>query len=318
VNKRRPPQPAGLVFEGSARAGSLADETRAVLRTFHVHPKEQLGQHFLIDREALDSVVRTANLSPGRQVLEIGPGIGTLTLALAATGAEVEAVELDAAMARIAAGRTAGLPNVHIQEGNILHANLADLLDLRRPYTVVANIPYYITGPILRRFLEADTPPESLVLMVQREVGERLAATPGRMSMLAVFAQIYTRVQVMRIVPATSFLPPPAVASAVIRLQRLEMPAIPPDDLPFFFRVVRAGFGSKRKMIHNALNHALPNSGAVIDAALADAGVERERRAETLSIAEWRALAESLRADPLHTPRPLRPAAGVPVGGTGV
>lgn len=308
MNTRRPPRPAGFVSAGPARAGSLAEETRAVLRAFHVHPKEQLGQHFLIDREALDSIVHTAPLSPGRQVLEIGPGIGTLTLALAATGAQVEAVELDAAMARIASGRTAAMANVRVREGNILHTDLGDVLDLRRPYTVVANIPYYITGPILRLFLEAPRPPESLVLMVQREVGERLAATPGKMSLLAVFAQIYSQITVVRTVPATSFLPPPAVDSAVLRLDRLPAPSVPPDQLPFFFRVVRAGFSSKRKMIHNALDHALPNSGAVIDAALAGAGIDRGRRAETLSIAEWRALTDALRADPQHSPRPSHPS----------
>lgn len=294
---------------GPARGAGLAQETRAILRTYHLHPKEQLGQHFLIDSEALDSIVRTAAPSPGDQVLEIGPGIGTLTLALAATGATIESIELDAAMARISAARTAEWPNVRIHLGNVLHSDIAAIVDSERPYSVVANIPYYITAPILRLFLEHRARPRSMVLMVQREVGERLAAGPGRLSALAVFAQVHAQIDVVRIVPAASFLPPPAVDSAVLRLRVLPEPLIPVDEQPYFFRVVRAGFSSKRKMIHNSLDRALPNRGAVIDQALADAGIDRNRRAETLSIREWHALARALARDVEHQPRSLPPSA---------
>ncbi len=285
------------------RTPSLAEETRAILRAYHVHPKQQLGQNFLIDREALESIVSAAGLKPGMQVLEIGPGIGTLTLALAGTGATVHALELDASMARISVERTALLSNVTIHQGNVLHTDLSEILDTRRSFTVVANIPYYITAPILRLFLEGRHRPASLLLMVQREVGERLAATPGQMSALSVFAQVLARVEIIRRVPATSFLPAPEVDSALIRLRRHEILPVPQEEQPYLFRVVKAGFSAKRKMIHNALDNALPNTSVVIDGALASVGIERTRRAETLSIAEWRALSTALRADAQHLPR---------------
>ncbi|MDB5075984.1 MAG: rsmA [Chloroflexi bacterium] len=295
--------------QSSTRVGAhtnLAQETRSILRTYHVHPREQLGQNFLIDSEALESVVRAADLSPGQQVLEVGPGIGTLTRALAETNAQVVALELDEAMARIAAARTAEYPNVQVREGNVLHTNLGEILDVRSDFSVVANIPYYITAPILRLFLEGAHRPKTLVLMVQREVGERLAAAPGKMSALSVFSQLYANVEIIRHVPATSFMPAPEVASTIIRLTVHEELPVPEGELPYFFTIVRAGFGSKRKMIHNALDRALPNSGVVIDEALAQVGVERTRRAETLSIAEWRALSLALRRDIEHLPKSMR------------
>ena len=300
--KSKPPAIGPYDFP-KPRQLNLAEETRAVLRAYNVRPKDQLGQNFLIDREALDSVVRAAELRPGDQVLEIGPGIGTLTMALAETGAAITSVELDAAMVQISAARTALLPNVRIREGNVLHADLSTLLDTRKRFAVVANIPYYITGPILRLFLEGPHRPSGLILMVQREVGERLAAVPGEMSALSVFAQVHAKIEIVRVVPASSFLPAPKVDSVILRLRLRPDPPVPPPDQPFLFRVVKAGFGSKRKMIHNSLDLGLPNRGEVIDAALQSAGVDRMRRAETLSIPEWKALAEALRADPEHQPR---------------
>jgi 16S rRNA (adenine1518-N6/adenine1519-N6)-dimethyltransferase len=300
-----PSRPTGSL-RGSLGWRNLAQETRTILRTNHVRPREQLGQNFLIDYDALQSVVAAAGLLPGMQVLEIGPGIGTLTLALAETDADVVALELDATMARISAARTVDHANVRIREGNVLHADLADILDVSRDFKVVANIPYYITAPILRLFLEGPYRPSTLVLMVQREVGERLAAKPGKMSALSVFAQVYARVEVMRQVPATSFLPPPDVASAILRLRVHENPPVPVDELSYLFTVVKAGFGAKRKMIHNSLDRGLPNPGTVIDDALLAAGIERTRRAETLSLPEWRTLAKALRRDVDNLPKSAR------------
>jgi len=304
VNTVRPP---GTLSSGSLRRPlSLAEETRAILRGYRVRTKDQLGQNFLIDREALDFIVRAANPLPGSQVLEIGAGIGTLTLALSQTGARIHALELDAEMVRICADRTAGLENVQVHEGNVLHTDLADILEVRQPFMVVANIPYYITAPILRLFLEGPYQPTSLILMVQKEVGERLAALPGEMSALTVFAQVLARIEVLRRVPPSSFMPAPEVESAIVRLRVHETPIIPRPDHPFLFRVVKAGFSAKRKMIHNSLNRGLPNSGEVIDAALSSARVDRSRRAETLSIEEWRALSLALRTDHEHTPKDQR------------
>ncbi len=290
----------------SRRPPSLAEETRAVLRAYGVRTKDQLGQNFLIDREALDSIIQSAALQRDDQVLEIGPGIGTLTLAMAETGAAIRAVELDHDMARIATERTVLYHNVKVTEGNVLHTDLSEILNLKLPFQVVANIPYYITAPILRLFLEGPYQPTSLILMVQKEVGERLAAGPGEMSAIALFAQVVAHVEILRHVPATSFLPPPKVDSSVVRLRLRAEPVVPRADQPFLYKVVKAGFSSKRKMIHNSLNRALPNSGETIDAALTSVGIERTRRAETLSIAEWQSLTRALRADHPNTPKDQR------------
>jgi 16S rRNA (adenine1518-N6/adenine1519-N6)-dimethyltransferase len=254
----------------------------------------------------LASVAQAAGLHPGDQVLEVGPGIGTLTLALAAPGANVHAIELDESLAAICRGRTAGLGNVHVHLGNVLHVDLGGILDPKQPFSVVANIPYYITGPILRLFLEGEYQPDLLVMMMQWEVAQRLAARPGEMSALSVFAQVHASVEIVRRVPATSFLPPPAVDSAIVRVRRRREPVVPSLEQSYFFRVMRAGFSAKRKMLHNALDAALPNAGMAIDTALQAAGIERTRRAETLSIPEWLALSRALRRDVAHLPRAER------------
>ncbi|MGH2345672.1 MAG: 16S rRNA (adenine(1518)-N(6)/adenine(1519)-N(6))-dimethyltransferase RsmA [Chloroflexota bacterium] len=276
------------------------------MRTYGVRAKDQLGQNFLIDREALDSIVQAADIERDDQVLEVGPGIGTLTLAMAETGAGIVAIELDRDMARITAERTATYHKVRVHEGNVLHADLSEVLDGSRPFKVVANIPYYITAPILRVFLEGPHRPSALILMVQKEVGERLAAGPGALSAIALFAQVQAHVDILRQVPATSFVPQPKVDSAVVRLRLRETPLVPRADQQFLYKIVKAGFSAKRKMVHNALNHALPNSGETIDAALRSVGIDRTRRAETLSIAEWQALTRVLRTDHQHTPKDQR------------
>lgn len=270
---------------------SLAVETRDLLRAYGLHPRKALGQNFLVDRDALRDVVRAAELQPGETVLEIGPGVGTLTAALAAEGADVLAVELDEGLAGLLRARMVLKGNVRVLNGNVLHLDLAELLPAGRPFKVVANIPYYITAPILRLFLEGPRRPDTLVLMVQREVAERLTAVPGKLSVLGVTTQFYADVEVVRVVPSASFLPPPQVDSAIVRLRPQEAPPISVDDPDRFFRLVKAGFGEKRKQLHNALVHGLAHIPAPeIDAALVAAGIERTRRAETLSLQEWERL----------------------------
>ena len=260
------------------------------MRAHGLRPRKELGQNFLIDRDALAAVVDAARVRHGDTVLEIGPGIGTLTGELAARDARVIAVELDENMARVVETRALTRPNVTVVRDNVLHMDLGGVLPPHTPYKVVANIPYYITAPILRLFLEAARKPASIVLMVQREVAERLAARAGRLSILGVMAQFYARVEVVRVVPASSFLPPPEVDSAIVRLTpyaEADMPA-PVDDPDRFFALVKAGFGEKRKQLHNALAHNLAHIPAVeIDAALAASGIERTRRAETVMLEEW-------------------------------
>jgi len=267
---------------------SLVVETRSILRAHGLHPKKALGQNFLIDREALQSVLRAAEVRPGDVVLEIGPGVGTLTRELADRGAEVVAVELDEGLANALAERTAHRSQVRVVCGNVLHLDLAPLLPAGEPFKLVANIPYYITAPILRHFLEGPWRPALIVLMVQKEVAQRLAAQPGDMSLLGVMAQFYARVEIVRVVPASSFLPAPQVDSAIVRLRRHESLPVTVDDVDRFFKVVKAGFGEKRKQLHNALVHGLAHiPAAQINAALEQAAIDRTRRAETLSLEEW-------------------------------
>src|SRR5918912_1273771 len=225
---------------------SLSVETRSILRAHGLHPKKALGQNFLIDREALQSVVRAAEVRSGDVVLEIGPGVGTLTTELADQGAEIVAVELD----------------------------------------------------------------------------ERLAAQPGDMSLLGVMAQFYARVEFVRVVPASSFLPAPQVDSAIVRLRRHKMPPVTVDNVERFFKVVKAGFGEKRKQLHNALVRGLAHIPAPqIDAALEQAGIDRTRRAETLSLEEWGRLYHAIGAQTAaqrKQPSPSRTQrAPLPDGGRG-
>ncbi len=262
------------------------------MRAHGLRPRKELGQNFLIDREALEAVADAARLRPGDTVLEVGPGIGTLTGELATRDADVIAVELDENLARVVEARAVARRNVRVVRGNVLHLDLDTVLPPNTPYKVVANIPYYITGPILRLFLEAPRTPASIVLMVQREVAERLTATgaaPGdRLSVLGVTTQFYARAEIVRVVPAAAFMPPPEVDSAIVRLTPHATPPLPVDDAARFFALVKAGFGEKRKQLHNALTRGLPHVPAAdIDAALAACGIERTRRAETLSLAEW-------------------------------
>jgi 16S rRNA (adenine1518-N6/adenine1519-N6)-dimethyltransferase len=297
---------------------SLSVETRSILRAHGLHPKKALGQHFLIDREALQSVVRAAEVRSGDVVLEIGPGVGTLTTELADHGAEVVAVELDERLAAVLAERTAHGRPVRVVHGNALHLDLAPLLPAGEPFKLVANIPYYITAPILRHFLEGPQRPALIVLMVQKEVAERLAAQPGDMSLLGVMAQFYARVEIVRVVPASSFLPAPEVDSAIVRLRRHEMPPVMVDDIDRFFKVVKAGFGEKRKQLHNALVRGLAHIPATqIDMALEQAGIDRTRRAETLRLEEWGQLYQAIGAQPAAGRKEPSPPAPLPDHGRG-
>ncbi len=275
-------------------APSLAIETRDILRAYGLRPRKALGQNFLIDRDALHAVADAAELCPGDAVLEVGPGVGTLTGTLIARGGAVTAVELDESLSRVLAARTV-LAGVRVVTGNILHLDLREVLPSDRPYKVVANIPYYITAPIVRLFLEAARPPELMVLMVQREVAERLTARPGRLSVLGVTAQFYAEVETVQLVPAAAFMPPPEVDSAIVRLRPRRVPVVPVDDAERFFALVKIGFGEKRKQLHNALARGIPHvPAAEIDAALAGTEIDRARRAETLSLDEWGALYQAL------------------------
>jgi len=262
----------------------------ALLRQFHLHPKKSLGQNFLVDESALTKVAAAADLTRDDVVLEIGPGLGSLTRHLAQAARRVVAVELDDSLLPALQHVLRSYDNVEIVYGDILQLPTSHL-PLPTSYKVAANIPYYITSALIRHLLEAEGRPEVIVLTVQREVAERICARPGDMSLLAVSVQFYAQPRVVARIPAGAFYPKPEVDSAVVRLNVLPRPAVDVADHHQFFRVVKAGFSQKRKQIRNALSGGLQLAPAMVEDYLARAGIDSKRRAETLTLEEWGALA---------------------------
>lgn len=252
-------------------------------------PKKGLGQNFLHDPNTLDKIIRTAELAPDDQVLEIGAGTGALTEALAARARRVVAVEVDERLEPILR-RFERYDHVQIVYEDILALDVAALMG-GAPFVVVANVPYYITSAILRHLLDAPVRPRRLVLTVQLEVAERLIAKPGDMSLLSVSAQFYGQPRIITRLKPGVFWPRPEVDSAVVRLDVDAQPALNVPSEALFFRVVRAGFSQKRKQLKNTLAEGLGLTHEAASALLERAGIDPRRRAETLSLAEWAALA---------------------------
>jgi 16S rRNA (adenine1518-N6/adenine1519-N6)-dimethyltransferase len=261
---------------------------KTVLDQYGLQPKKSLGQNFIYDENVLARITAAANLQAADNVLEIGPGLGSLTRHLAQAAGRVVAVELDDRLLPILQGELAALPNVEIVHADILNVDPADWFgDIL--YKVVANVPYYITGAILRHLLGGRSKPTLMVMTVQKEVAERLTAEPGEMSLLAVSVQFYGRPAVVEEIKAGAFWPRPEVDSAVVRIDLQGRPALPVADEEAFFRVVKAGFSQKRKQLQNNLR-GLGYSQEAIGRALVAAGVDGRRRAETLSLEEWGSL----------------------------
>jgi 16S rRNA (adenine1518-N6/adenine1519-N6)-dimethyltransferase len=274
---------------------------RAALRSLQLHPTRDMGQNFLVDAQALASIVAAAGLAARDLVVEVGPGLGVLTWELLQRAGLVVAVELDPRLANRLRSEFAAEPRLHLLEGDILKWSPGALLAVAgRPgysYTLVANLPYAITAPVLRHFLEADVPPQLMVVLVQWEVAERILARGSqagrpRYSVLAHAIQFYAEASIVERIPAASFWPAPAVDTAILRLQRRAAPPVQVDDVDALFRIIKAGFLQSRKKLGNALPTGLAAMGErvsreTVQAALARAGVDAARRAETLRIEEW-------------------------------
>jgi 16S rRNA (adenine1518-N6/adenine1519-N6)-dimethyltransferase len=274
------------------------ESVRRYLRRHGVVARKGFSQNFLADGDVLDAIVEAEDAAPGRRVLEIGPGVGILTAALLRAGADVTAVEIDrdlvAHLRRRFAPRPAaeGVDTLRLVEADVLATPIGELIET--PYDLVANLPYHITSPALHHVLGGDARPERFVLMLQREVAERVAAAPGQMSYLSVFVQYHADVRVVRVVPAASFEPAPDVDSAILvgttRPRRLDERA--EDDL---WRLVQAAFRERRKMLHNVLPRQLPSVGRErFTNALAAVGIAPDRRPQTVTVDEWLALAAVL------------------------
>lgn len=258
----------------------------ALLRAYNLAPRKGLGQNFLVDETALRQIVAAAGIQPEDTLLEIGPGLGHLTRYLAACAGKVLAVELDRNLIPVLSEVLAGFSNVTVRQGDILELDLA-ALDLPAGFKVVANIPYHITGAILEHLLEARILPATLTLTVQKEVAEAICAGPGEMSIRALSVQVYGQPRLVARIPAGAFYPPPDVDSAVLRIDLYPQPRIPAARLPDFFRLVKAGFSQKRKTLRNSLSGGLAWKPEQAAALLQAAGIDPQRRAETLSLEEW-------------------------------
>jgi 16S rRNA (adenine1518-N6/adenine1519-N6)-dimethyltransferase len=271
-----------------------------LLRKHGLRPDKRLGQNFLMDTAALERIVESAGVVENDTVLEIGPGLGSLTRYLAVAARQVVAVELDARLLPVLAQVLSPYPNVRVVEGDILGLNPVDLIapgnhSSAQPvqtYRVVANIPYYITSSLIRHLLEADIRPICMVLTVQQEVGERICAVPGEMNLLALSVQVYGRPRIATNIPAGSFYPAPKVDSAVVRVDLYSQPMIPAPWLDFFFQLAKAGFSQKRKTLRNSLSGGMRWTKTKTEDLLQSAGIDPIRRAETLSLEEWGLLVE--------------------------
>lgn len=253
-------------------------------------PNKSLGQHWLHDPLFLQEIADAADITPDDTVLEIGPGLGTLTSELLRRAKRVIAVEFDAELARKLPGQFPG-KDLEVVNQDIVSYDLSTLPD---EYVVVANVPYYITSKIVQKLMTADSRPRTAVLLVQKEVAERIAAEPGDMSILAVAAQVYAEAELGVEVPREFFTPPPEVDSQVIILRTRPEPLIAGNDEKAFFRVVKAGFSAKRKKLRSSLAGGLTLPKEDIEALLARAEVSADRRAQDLSIAQWKRITEEL------------------------
>jgi 16S rRNA (adenine1518-N6/adenine1519-N6)-dimethyltransferase len=274
------------------RSGSTSTSSSSLSAPSRVRAKKRFGQHFLSDTNILSKIVDAAELAPGESVLEVGPGLGSLTAVLAGRARRVVAVEVDRDLVAALRERFAGQPHVAIVERDVLEAPPSELLAAGgavAPYAVVANLPYNIAAPVLRLFLEGDERPRRLVVMVQLEVAEAICASPPRMGLLSVATQVYGETRMVMKVAPGAFNPPPKVQSAVVRI---DVAARPRVDVPLdaFFRVVRAGFGNPRKMLRNSLSFGLHVKQEVVDQVMATAGVDASLRPHVLTLDDWAAV----------------------------
>jgi 16S rRNA (adenine1518-N6/adenine1519-N6)-dimethyltransferase len=265
----------------------------SLLKRYDLRAHKGLGQNFLQDPLALQKIATAAEIQPTDTVLEIGPGLGSLTRYLAVAAKEVVAVELDADLLPPLKQVLAPYQNVRLIHGDILKLSPKDLI-ARRDYLVVANIPYYITSAVIRHLLEAEAKPRRIVLTVQKEVAERICAQPGAMSLLALSVQVYGKPRIAEHIAAEAFFPVPKVDSTVLVVDIYPSPRIKEELLDSFFKLIKAGFSQKRKTLRNSLSSGLHISPEQAAELLTRADIDPQRRAETLSIEEWDRLSSSV------------------------
>jgi 16S rRNA (adenine1518-N6/adenine1519-N6)-dimethyltransferase len=254
-------------------------------------PRKSLGQHFLSDHRTVARIIHAAQLAPDDVVVEIGPGQGVLTRRLVDQVKRVVALELDSELCAALPARLGSPPNLVCIAADARVADIAELVAEGEAYKVVANLPYYAANPIIRRLLETEPKPHSMVVMVQQEVANNMVAAPGKMGILSVATQFYAEASLVCTVPPHAFKPPPKVTSAVVKLVLRNAPAVATGDvgdgIDSFFQVVKAGFSAPRKQLRNSLSHGLAVAPETAGAVLETAGIDGKRRAETLALEEW-------------------------------
>ncbi|MDP2916994.1 MAG: 16S rRNA (adenine(1518)-N(6)/adenine(1519)-N(6))-dimethyltransferase RsmA [Dehalococcoidia bacterium] len=280
---------------------SLLSQTKALLHRFDLRARKSLGQHFLVDAGVLEKILETAELTPHDVVMEVGPGLGILTGELAQRAGWVIAIELDSKLAELLKHPLTSFTNVSIINEDVLKLEPSALIEQESAkfpptvtsplvYKLVANLPYYITSPVLRHFCEASLKPEVMVLMVQKEVAKTIVAKPGDMSILGISVQFYGKPEIVGYVPARSFYPAPKVDSAILKITLYSRPPVAVTGEKSFFGVVRAGFSAPRKQLINSLAQGLDLPKAETMSLLERAGIVAQRRAETLTLDEWAGL----------------------------
>lgn len=277
--------------------------TKEILQRHGFSFKKSLGQNFLTEPNILRHIAATAELNEESQIIEVGPGIGALTEHLARSGGEVLAFEIDGRLLPILEETLAPYDNVTVVNEDVLKVNLREIasqvFDLEKPIQVVANLPYYITTPIMMHFLESDLPVEKMVVMMQKEVAERIQAKPKSKAYgsLSIAVQYYMEASIAFIVPKTAFVPQPNVDSAILKLERRQQPLVEVKDEDFFFKVVKAAFQLRRKTLWNNLLHTFGKDEATkawLEQSLSLAEIDPKRRGETLSIEEFASLANHM------------------------
>jgi 16S rRNA (adenine1518-N6/adenine1519-N6)-dimethyltransferase len=270
-------------------------KTKSLIYEYGAYPSKGLGQNFLIDRRVLDKILKSTALSDNDVVLEIGPGMGNLTCELAKRAKRIIAVEKDPKMCQILKKTLKGCGKVEIINNDILKVAGNSKLQIQTPkiYKVVGNLPFYLTAPVIRKFLEAKIPPKIMVLIMQKEVAQRMAAQPPRMSLLAVSVQFYARVKIISFVPRKSFWPEPKVDAAVLKIIPKKI-TTRPGSVNLFFKTVKAGFSQPRKQLVNNLARNLKLDKEKLAGWLVKNKIKPNSRAETLSIKDWVKLAEAI------------------------
>jgi 16S rRNA (adenine1518-N6/adenine1519-N6)-dimethyltransferase len=266
---------------------------RAILKSYGISPKKKLGQNFIVSQSAVDQVMTAASFGEKDQILEIGAGLGALTLALAKHRHKVVTIEYDQRLIPILKDVLGSYENVNVIHGDILQLKLEDIITPPE-YLVVANIPYQITSAVIRRVVEAPYPARRVVLTIQKEVAERIVAQPGNLSLLALSVHIFGEPRISSHIASKAFYPQPKVESSVLRIDMYPQPLIPVSEIDHFFRIAKAGFGQKRKKLRNALSAGLRITPIEVEDIMLRAKIPPSLRAQELSIDQWQHLSKSL------------------------